>query len=82
MILNLYQQMIVNIIHEKIKSKQDASIGGTAKQPAIDRLKRHKRVILAVDNDNAGSKCRRRNAELECIIPNRKDWNEDLMAIH
>lgn len=59
-----------------------ASIGGTAKQPAIDRLKRHKRVIFAVDNDNAGSKCRSRNAELECIIPNRKDWNEDLMAIH
>ena len=56
------------------------SIGGTAKQPAINRLKAHKRVILAVDNDIAGSECRKRNADLECIIPKRKDWNEDLMA--
>ena len=49
------------------------------KQPAIDRLKRHTRVILAVDNDDAGSECRKRNAELESIIPNHKDWNEDLL---
>lgn len=56
------------------------SIGGTAKQPAIDRLKRQSRVVLAVDNDSAGSECRKRNAELECIIPTLKDWNEDLKA--
>ena len=49
------------------------------KQPAIDRLKRHTRVILAVDNDEAGSECRKRNSELESIIPNHKDWNEDLL---
>ena len=55
------------------------SIGGVMKQPAIDRLKRHTRVILAVDNDEAGSECRKRNAELESIIPNHKDWNEDLL---
>lgn len=56
------------------------SIGGTAKQPAIDRLKKKKKVILAVDNDDAGEKCRKRNADLESIIPQRKDWNEDLQA--
>lgn len=56
------------------------SIGGTAKQPAIDRLKKQCRVILAVDNDAAGSECRKRNAELECVIPKLKDWNEDLKA--
>lgn len=56
------------------------SIGGTSKQLAIDRLKQHKRVILAVDNDAAGSVCRKRNAGLECIIPTHKDWNDDLQA--
>jgi len=56
------------------------SIGGTSKQPAIDRLKQHRRVILAVDNDAAGSVCRKRNADLECIIPTHKDWNDDLQA--
>ena len=56
------------------------SIGGTAKQPAIDRLKRKKRVILCVDNDQAGSECRKRNVDLECLIPHGKDWNVDLMA--
>ncbi len=70
-------------LHQLDGIKENAvyvSIGGTAKQPAIDRLKRHSRVILAVDNDNSGSECRKRNAELECIIPKFKDWNEDLKS--
>lgn len=70
-------------LHQMDGIKENAvyvSIGGTAKQPAIDRLKKHSRVILAVDNDSAGSECRKRNAELECIIPKTKDWNEDLKA--
>lgn len=54
------------------------SIGGVAKQPAIDRIKSKHRVIMAVDNDEAGADCRRRNAELESIYPINKDWNEDL----
>ena len=70
-------------LHKKMSEIENAvyvSIGGTAKQPAINRLKSHKRVILAVDNDSAGSECRKRNADLECIIPKHKDWNEDLLA--
>ena len=69
-------------LHRKEKKTElvvYASIGGVMKQPAIDRLKQHTRVILAVDNDEAGSECRKRNAELESIIPKNKDWNEDLL---
>lgn len=55
------------------------SIGGAAKQPAIDRIKRQRRTILAVDRDDAGQKCREKNCELEYILPCQNDWNEDLM---
>ena len=57
------------------------SIGGASKQPAIDRIKRKMETIIAVDNDDAGEKCRLRNPELESIIPRCKDWNEDLLAV-
>lgn len=59
-----------------------SSIAGTAKQPAIDRLKHSKlHVVLAVDNDDAGQKCRNKNSDLEAIIPENKDWNEDLQVL-
>lgn len=54
------------------------SIGGVSKQATINRLKQHKHVVLAVDNDEAGKKCRGRNNDLEYIVPCAKDWNEDL----
>lgn len=58
------------------------SIAGAAKQPAIDRLKHSKlNLVLAVDNDDAGQNCRDRNPELEYILPDNKDWNEDLQAL-
>lgn len=58
------------------------SIAGAAKQPAIDRLKRSKlNLILAVDNDAAGQVCRDRNFDLKYILPDQKDWNEDLQAL-
>lgn len=75
--ISLYELHLLDGIKENAVY---VSIGGTAKQPAINRLKQHSRVILAVDNDSAGSECRKRNAELECIIPKFKDWNEDLKA--
>ncbi|WP_022769406.1 toprim domain-containing protein [Butyrivibrio sp. NC2007] len=59
------------------------SLGGVANQQSIDRIKRQQflhNIMLAVDNDVAGQKCRERNKDLACIIPNHKDWNEDLMA--
>jgi len=55
------------------------SIGGVANQKTIDRIKqRHSGVVIATDNDKAGDECRERNAELQNIRPNKKDWNEDL----
>lgn len=58
------------------------SIAGAAKQPAISRLKKTQlRLILAVDNDAAGQQCRDRNPDLQYILPEHKDWNEDLQAI-
>lgn len=59
-----------------------ASIAGAAKQPAIDRIKQSGLTpVLAVDNDDAGQKCRDRNPCLTYILPARKDWNEDLQAL-
>lgn len=54
------------------------SIGGAANQQAIDRLRKHKNVVIATDNDDAGNVCRMRNADLQTIVPVFKDWNEDL----
>lgn len=56
------------------------SLGGVANQQIIDRFSPDKKtVILAVDNDAAGDICRERNADLPALIPDAKDWNEDLM---
>lgn len=71
------------VLHKSQGNMDDAyyiSIGGAAKQSAIDRVKKSMRTVIAVDNDPAGSDCRKRNVECECIIPTHKDWNEDLQA--
>lgn len=65
--------------HGKTDPAYYISVGGAAKQPAIDRIKKKMQsIILAVDNDAAGQKCRDRNPELSYILPVKKDWNEDL----
>lgn len=57
------------------------SIAGAAKQPAINRLKQSGlTAVLAVDNDSAGQQCREHNPDLTYILPDHKDWNEDLQA--
>lgn len=56
------------------------SIGGAANQKTIDRLKTCEKAVLAVDNDAAGKACIARNPDLTVIVPDRKDWNEDLKA--
>lgn len=73
------------ILHKKDGKAQDAryvSIGGVMKQKTIDRLKQDRglELILAVDNDQAGERCRKKNEELKSIIPKHKDWNEDLLS--
>jgi len=57
------------------------SIGGASKQAAITRVKKYRKIIIAVDNDEAGADCRKRNIATESIIPTFKDWNEDLLAL-
>ena len=58
------------------------SIGGVSNQKAIDRIvSEGYRTVVAVDNDSAGDACRTRNNKLESIIPQHKDWNEDLLSL-
>lgn len=69
------------VIHQRQKRTETAvyvSIGGVANQRTIDRLKKSKNVVLAVDNDQAGQDCRDRNPNLKYILPHGKDWNDDL----
>lgn len=59
-------------------------IGGVANQQRIDRIKAGMsaagcQAVIAVDNDQAGESCRRRNQDCQHIIPRGKDWNEDLI---
>lgn len=69
------------------------SIGGVGKQQTIDRLVRNEQkkqknernqLFLAVDNDEAGERCRERNKiYLTPITPKAvKDWNELLIQLH
>ena len=57
-----------------------ASMHGVHNQKVINRIKDDGRfhVILAVDNDIMGTVCRGMNADLESIVPEHKDWNQDL----
>ena len=77
--ISLYQ------LHTSSKEAQKAiyvSLGGVANQQTINRLKRQPagyKVVLAVDNDAAGEACRKRNNDLDYILPEGKDWNEDLL---
>ena len=67
---------------EKIlRSDLYCSIAGVANQQKIDVLKNYAgekiKIFLAVDNDEAGERCRLRNKDCEYVIPKFKDWNED-----
>ena len=64
----------------KEKNAKYVSLGGVANQQTIYRIKREMPVIIAVDNDEAGQRCRDRNWDCKYIIPVHKDWNEDLLA--
>lgn len=59
------------------------SIAGVSNQQRIDRIKANmdaagQETVLAVDNDDAGEQCRRRNPKCGHAIPMYKDWNENL----
>lgn len=71
--------MLIHRAQRKMDPAVYISIGGVTNQQAIDRLRRKKlTVVLAVDNDLAGDKCRQRNLDLTALIPRNKDWNDDL----
>lgn len=57
-------------------------IAGVANQQAIEKIKQWLPAVIAVDNDAAGEQCRIRNADLPTVIPQHKDWNEDLFLTH
>lgn len=58
------------------------SIAGAGNQKRIKGIKsRFCAVTIAADNDPAGEACRNRNPDCEFLIPERKDWNEDLIAL-
>ena len=61
------------------------AIGGAGKQQAIDAIKAYMdaaggRTVIAVDNDEAGEKCRLRNPDCWTAMPRLKDWNADWLA--
>ena len=72
---------VIHQLKHKTEKAVYVSIGGAANQQTIDRLvrnSRHSVVVLAVDNDEAGQKCRDRNPNLDFVLPVNKDWNDDL----
>lgn len=60
-----------------------ASMHGVANRKIIDRILAEEKykVVLAVDNDDAGQACKNRYPDLPAITPNNKDWNEDLQSL-
>lgn len=69
---------------EDIENALYCSIGGVANQQRIDCIKAGMgaagcQTIIAVDNDKPGEDCRQRNRDCPSIIPDGKDWNEDLI---
>ena len=71
------------VIHQYMGGQERfayTGIGGAGNQDAIDLLRAHQKVILAVDNDETGDDCRARNPDLETFIPVGKDWNDDLQT--
>lgn len=75
-------------IHQVAGQRDNAlycGIGGVANQQRIDAIKAGAaatkcQVVIAVDNDEAGEKCRQRNNDCPYILPRLKDWNEDWIA--
>ena len=74
--ISLYE---LHKMENKLNDNVYVSVAGAGKQEPIDFLKKHYHVIIATDNDEAGQNTRDRNSELEYIIPELKDWNEDLI---
>ena len=65
------------------------SIAGVANQKTIDRIASYLPIVLAVDNDEAGQNAAKRISDKlfmkgiksTILVPNGKDWNEDLLSL-
>ena len=58
------------------------SIGGVGNYQRIRRaISMGLDVVIAVDNDESGKKCRDQFTECKHLIPQHKDWNEDLLSL-
>lgn len=77
------------LLHQATGPKRNAiycAIAGVANQARIDNIKRATAIaggttIMAVNDDDAGRDCRRRNSDCQSIIPKHKDWNEDWLFL-
>lgn len=58
------------------------SIGGVSNDKSIIAAGKRFNAVLAVDNDEAGEKCRLKHNDMPSAIPKNKDWNEDLLALN
>lgn len=82
--ISLYLKLVMEAGNEA-EDGLYCSIGGVANQHRIDAIKAGMAAagcptIIAVDRDAAGEACRQRNQDCCAIIPQRKDWNEDMVS--
>lgn len=73
---------LIHLTSGNVRGNVYASIGGVSNDSTINRIKHHCHAVLAVDNDEAGNLCRKRHKDLNAIVPEHKDWNEDLLVTH
>ena len=72
-----------------MQAKSRLACCGTSPIPVVQMLKPDTQIVyLCLDNDDAGHKASERMADLlhergvmtERLVPDLKDWNEDLLA--
>lgn len=71
----------LSVLHKKqgVREGVYVSIGGTGNRGTVETIMESgKKVVIAVDNDAAGQAMRDRYKYLDSIIPENKDWNDDL----
>ena len=70
-------------LHKALRPSMYCSIGGVSNQSPIERIASNQsyQTVLAVDNDEAGTRCASYNAHLNRLTPVYKDWNEDLLRL-
>ena len=80
--------LLVRDPHNRAEQHMYCSVGGAAKQQAIDAVKAYMSavgglVVIAADNDQAGEMCWLRNQDCQRAVPGPglKDWNEAWLGV-